>query len=71
MITRKLCQLGEDGLIIYDYKFRPKLEEVLLRRGIIPIMPLQTVNLEEIRRGAGYLQEGSFLADNHSRSEVS
>ena len=27
MITRKLCQVGEEGLIIYGYKFRPKLEE--------------------------------------------
>jgi hypothetical protein len=23
MITRKLCQLGEDGLIVYGYSIRP------------------------------------------------
>jgi hypothetical protein len=53
MITRKLCQVGEDGLIVYSYEFRPKIQEAQLRRGVIEITPLRTKNLEEIRRGAG------------------
>ncbi|TKJ31436.1 MAG: transcriptional regulator [Chloroflexi bacterium B3_Chlor] len=27
MVTRRLRQYGEDGLIVYGYKFRPKLKE--------------------------------------------
>lgn len=27
MVTRKLRDLGEDGLIVYSYKFRPLLDE--------------------------------------------
>jgi uncharacterized OB-fold protein len=28
MVTRKILEQGEDGLIIYGYKFRPRLEGV-------------------------------------------
>ncbi len=27
MVTRKLADLGEDGLLVYGYKFRPRLTE--------------------------------------------
>jgi uncharacterized OB-fold protein len=27
MVTRRLRQYGEDGLIVYGYKFRPELKE--------------------------------------------
>jgi hypothetical protein len=42
MITRKLCQVGEDGLIVYSYEFRAKIQEAQLRRGVIEITPLRT-----------------------------
>ncbi len=28
MVTRKMCEEGEDGLILYHYKFRPVLQPV-------------------------------------------
>jgi len=31
MVTRKLTEDGEDGLIVYGYKFRPVLERAHVR----------------------------------------
>jgi uncharacterized OB-fold protein len=28
MVTRKLCEEGREGVIVYNYKFRPLLQRV-------------------------------------------